>query len=489
MPIGSIINLKTLKIKMYSSQKKITNLEIFIFVISILIPLSVIFSRFLLNAIVIGFFLFLIFRSFKNKNWKFLYTEITPYLFAFLFYLFFASIIIHELDTRSFLKLTWLFLIVFFLLGLASYVFVLKKNLIKILVLFFFFLTAFVILDSIYQFFNPEFKDIFGYKSNTIREYSLLGRKFLLPIRLTGPMGDEQVVGFYLSTFGFLSIFFFKYLFKLSNKIYYLFIFINFSIIILSGERSSVLIFMITFFTQELLSKAPLKNKLSNILILFLILMTAFYANPTTRERANDLNIWLLKPNNHNNFYENFLRTPWGGHYQISIELIKTNPYFGVGLRNFSKSCVEYEKNDSKLNLLRSMRVEYKIMQTDSSIAKEIIDAMKNKIITIENEIFYNGKDSKCSTHPHNYIVELLVETGLIGFLFFFSLLFKIYYIFFKKFKQNNFAIICISLLTGFMFPFKPSGAIFSSWFGFIFWLQISFFLMAINTKINKKIN
>jgi hypothetical protein len=28
--------------------------------------------------------------------------------------LFFVSVMIHELDTRSFLKLTWLFLIVFF---------------------------------------------------------------------------------------------------------------------------------------------------------------------------------------------------------------------------------------------------------------------------------------------------------------------------------------------------------------------------------------
>ena len=66
------------------------------------------------------------------------------------------------------------------------------------------------------------------------------------------------------------------------------------------------------------------------------------------------------------------------------------------------------------------MREEYKIMQMDNIIAKEIIDAKQNKIINLEKEIIYVGIDSKCSTHPHNYILELLVETGLIGFLFFF---------------------------------------------------------------------
>lgn len=473
---------------MYASLKKITNLEIFIFAIFISIPLSVIFSRFLLNAIVVVFFLFLIFRSLKNKNWTFLYTEITPYLFAFLFYLFFASMSINELDTRSLLKLTWLFLIVFFLLGLANYAFVLKKNLIRILVLFFFFLTAFVILDSIYQFFNPEFKDIFGYGSNTIREYSILGSKFLLPIRLTGPMGaNEQVVGFYLCTFGFLSIFFLKYFYKLSNKIYYLLLFINFLVIILSGERSSVLIFLITFFMQELLSKSSIKKKFFNVLILVSILLSMIYANPSTRERVNDLNIWLVKKNKQNNIYENFLRTPWGNHYEISLELIKTNPYFGVGLRNFTKYCLNYEKNNKELSALRSMQAEYKIMRSSNKIPKEIKEIMENKITTKGKEINYDGVNTKCSTHPHNYILELLVETGLFGLLLFFSLIFKIYYIFARRFRQNSCAIICISLLTGFLFPIKPTGAIFSSWFGFVFWIQISFFLIAINLEKNKK--
>ena len=472
---------------MYSLQKKITNLEIFIFGIFILIPLSVVFSRFLLNAIIVGFFLFLIFRSFKNKNWSFLCTEITPYLFSFLFYLFIASIFIHELNAKSLLKLIWLFLIVFFLLGLANYAFVLKKNLIKILILFFFFLTIFVILDSIYQFFNPEFKDIFGYKTNTIREYSILGKKILLPIRLTGPMGiDEQVVGFYLCTFGFLSIFFLKYFFKLSNNRYYLLIFINFFVIILSGERSSVLISVITFFTQEFLSKSSIKKKFFNVLILVSILLSVVYANPTSRERVNDINYWLVKKDKQNNIYENFLGTPWGQHYEISLELIKTNPYFGVGLKNFTKYCSNYEKNNKELSALKSMQAEYKNMIGSKEIPNEIMEIMRNKIITKEKEINYIRTDTKCSTHPHNYILELLVETGLLGFLFFFFLIFKIYYIFVRGFRENSCAIICISLLTGFLFPIKPTGAIFSSWFGFFFWMLIFFFLVAINLKKEK---
>lgn len=473
---------------MYSLLKKLTNLEIFIFGIFILIPLFVVFSRFLLNAIVIGFFLFLIFTSFKNKNWNFLRTEISPYLFAFLFYLFFASVFIHELNAESLLKLIWLFLIVFFLLGLANYAFIINKKLVKFLILFFFFFTIFVALDSAYQFFNPEFKNFLGYKANTIREYSILGKKILLPIRLTGPMGqDEQVVGFYLTTFGLLSIFFLKYYFKLPNNIYCLFIFINFLIIILSGERSSVLIFVITVFTQQLLTKSSIKNKFFIIFALISILISMVYLNPTSRERLNEINIWLVEKNKQNSIYENFLRTPWGNHYEISLELIKTNPYFGVGLRNFRKYCPKYEKNNKELSLLRSMQAEYKNMKESDQISKETIIIMRDKIARVEKKINYKGIDTKCSTHPHNYILEILVETGLVGLLLFFSLIIKIYYIFFSRFKQNSCAIMCISLLTGFLFPFKPTGAIFASWFGFFFWIQIMFFLISIKLEKNKK--
>ncbi len=373
---------------------------------------------------------------------------------------------------------------------MANYAFVLKENLIRALVLFFFFLTVFTILDSFYQFFNSELKDIFGFEAKTTRTYLIFGNTITLPLRLSGPMGSEElVVGFYLSTFGFLSIFFLKYFYKLSNKTYYLLIFINFFVIILSGERSSILIFLITFFTQELLSKSSLKKKFFNVLLIFSFLLSVAYVSPTTQERLKDIDLWLLNKNSQNNIYENFLRTPWGNHYEISLELIKSSPYFGVGLRNFSKSCVNFEKNNRELTSLRSMQVEYKTMKNRDGISKEIIKEFLDKITAKEKETGYYGVDSKCSTHPHNYILELLVETGLFGLLLFLSIVFKIYYIFFRRFRQNSCAIICISLLTGFLFPIKPTGAIFSSWFGFIFWIQISFFLIAINLEKNKKIN
>ena len=66
------------------------------------------------------------------------------------------------------------------------------------------------------------------------------------------------------------------------------------------------------------------------------------------------------------------------------------------------------------------MQAEYKNMIGSKEIPNEIMEIMRNKIITKEKEINYIRTDTKCSTHPHNYILELLVETGLLGFLFFF---------------------------------------------------------------------
>jgi len=47
--------------------------------------------------------------------------------------------------------------------------------------------------------------------------------------------------------------------------------------------------------------------------------------------------------------------------------------------------------------------------------------------------------------------------------------------------------IMLISFITALLFPLKPSGAIFSSWYGSFFWFSLGIFLIIENLN-NKKL-
>ena len=103
-----------------------------------------------------------------------------------------------------------------------------------------------------------------------------------------------------------------------------------------------------------------------------------------------------------------------------------------------------------------------------------------------KREVYY--KKNGCSTHPHNFYIQFLVEIGLIGFLFL-SLIFFIMLliIFFKKqnfyffnlrnqiFNNESYSIM-IGLFV-FIFPFKTHGSFFNNWLSICFYLQLSLFL------------
>ena len=87
-----------------------------------------------------------------------------------------------------------------------------------------------------------------------------------------------------------------------------------------------------------------------------------------------------------------------------------------------------------------------------------------------------------CSTHPHNYHLEVLHDTGIIGFIFIsvfaFSLVAKTF-LRIKSKKLTSLEKIILSLiLLNFLielFPLKSTGSLFTTWNGTLLWVSIAF--------------
>ena len=112
-----------------------------------------------------------------------------------------------------------------------------------------------------------------------------------------------------------------------------------------------------------------------------------------------------------------------------------------------------------------------------------------------ENEKYAVGI-SPCMTHPHNWYVQLLAETGIVGFLFLFSALSYVFYTAFRQFKSIIFkqkrplTDYQVCLLAGILitvWPFSPNGNFFNNWLMLVYSLPVGFYLQSIYSKKSKK--
>lgn len=165
------------------------------------------------------------------------------------------------------------------------------------------------------------------------------------------------------------------------------------------------------------------------------------------REYEKDLKVFLKFQDKFDNiekeknfiikYYKYYKNSPWGQHHSAALDIFRDHKLFGTGIRSYRYICHSYD--DDQLYL----------------------------------------SHTRCSSHPHNIHFELLSETGLIGYIIFLFLTISIFLkIFFKNndktfFKNFSFVFI-LSILMAFIIPFKPTGALFSSWFGSSFWFVFS---------------
>ena len=451
--------------------KKKNYLDISLYTFFMMLPISIAAGNFFLNFnifLILSFFLsFVIINKIKVDK--------TYLIFILLFFIYsiINSVLINFSLTALWKSIAYLRYL--FLPLAISIFFQLTKINKKYLFLFYISFVMFLSFDIFYQYIFYE--DIFGFDPGMCADEN---RPLKLCVRFSGFFGEELIGGSFISLFGPLSVFLYLSGGELNNKkviISTLCLLIMFFAILISGERSGLLYFLLfNFVFFYFLIFKILKNKKKFFILIFIIpffiifLMTKF--SSTVNQRLVNYPMYLLtkaecgmsfekttikkiktcfKGLNYKDIIKNSLDTSWGHHYLSAYEIFKSNPIFGTGIKSFRHECKNYD--------FKFLEDKYKFISS------------------------FHTK-SVCSTHPHNYHVQIFAEMGLFGYIFFavfiLYLLKKGFYNFNLKnhsTSENLLIYASLSAIIAFIFPLKPTGDFFSTSFGFWFWFILGIYL------------
>jgi O-antigen ligase len=100
----------------------------------------------------------------------------------------------------------------------------------------------------------------------------------------------------------------------------------------------------------------------------------------------------------------------------------------------------------------------------------------------------YWGTSGGVCMHPHNISLELLSETGITGFVLYYSIIISVAFSIVRNFlHQKNWLLLFLSLTLLFVsfFPLIGGMSLFNNWIGAIIWLFVGWTLAVSNKKLN----
>lgn len=398
-------------------------------------PLSLIVGNLMVNINIFFIIILIFIKSISDQNFNWVKNKYFKILIIIYFYLVFNSLYNFYLDPslgksgiiRSLGFVKFIFLSLSLTILIED-----KKELEKILNIWFF-IILFVIFDVYFEF-------IFG--QNT------LGFRSLDHTRIVSFFYDELVVGAYLLTFTYIIYSNQLDKIKANHKYYFIFFIILIPItIMITGERSnfikSVIIFFLIILTQNKSFFFVKKIEIISITLISILLIMLINKNIFLKQTEFFQRILIVKENN--NFHDKLRNIKYFYHYETAINLFKDNKILGVGNKNFRHKC-----HNKKYYGEDNMKLSY-----------------------------------NCSSHPHQIHFEILSEQGIIGYLLFLYLFIVFFSDFIKNRNQRGILYDCINIyLIVFLIPLLPSGSIFSTFNGSLFWLIFSFAVFFNRKKI-----
>jgi len=269
--------------------------------------------------------------------------------------------------------------------------------------------------------------------------------------RLSGFLTKKLVIGSYLTRIG--SILFALssiYLLNKKNNFYIFFLGLLCAVIIIfiSGERTA----FFSIFLFLILTIIYFRKKINIYLVISVLLLSFFVilnfepikkrmVDLTINQLNNTMNVeWKFGKNDPNDFV--YISVHHNAHARTALKMFYDSPVIGHGPGMFRFIC---------------------------------------------HKFLYN--EFSCTTHPHNFYLQLLSETGTFGFLFFLvffiQVSFKIFVGLLKPIynKKNNIEFLLYSSILISIVPFFPSGNLFNNWLAPQIFLPFGFLLYLNNRK------